>query len=59
MAWLEAELNRVQQHVSQLQTRRQELSSQVNCLTSADYFLDLDESFSSTGSTKRKPPSTW
>lgn len=59
MAWLEAELNRVQQHVSQLQTRRQELSTQVNCLTSADYFLDLDESFTSTGTTKRKPPSTW
>lgn len=59
MAWLEAELNRVQQHVSQLQTKRQELSAQVNCLTSADYFLDLDESFNSTGTAKRKPISTW
>ena len=45
--------------VSQSQTRRQELSTKVNCLTSADYFLDLDESFTSTGTTKRKPPSTW
>ena len=61
MAWLEAELNRVQQHVSQLQTRRLELSSQVNCLTSADYFLDLDESYASStsGSAKRRPLSTW
>ena len=61
MVWLEAELNRVQQHVSQLQTRRQELSAQVNCLTSADYFLDLDESFNNAtnGTAKRKPLSTW
>lgn len=62
MVWLEAELNRVQQHVSQLQTRRQELSAQVNSLTSAaDYFLDLDESFNSAsnGTAKRKPLSTW
>ena len=30
MVWLEAELDRVQQHVSQLQLKRQELSSQVS-----------------------------
>ena len=45
MVWLQAELDRVHQHVSQLQTRRLELSSQVNRLTSSgDYLIDLDAS---------------
>ena len=65
MFWLEGELNRVQQHVLQLQDRRQELSSQVSRLTSAEYFLDLDDSFSNVAfngsecAAKRKPISTW
>lgn len=72
MVWLEGELNRVQQHVSQLQARRQELSSQVNRLTAAGYFLDLDDSFGNvafsgpssetaagSANSKRKPISTW
>ncbi len=71
MVWLEGELDRVQQHVSQLQARRQELSSQVGRLTSAEYFLDLDDSFGPFGNhavlyngpnesaAKRKPISTW
>lgn len=45
MVWLQAELDRVHQHVSQLQARRLELSSQVNRLTSSgDYLIDLDAS---------------
>ena len=45
MVWLEAELDRVHQNVSQLQNRRLELSSQVNRLTTGgDYLIDLDTS---------------
>ena len=58
MAWLEAELNRVQQHVSQLQTRRQELSSQVGRLTSSSEFnCGIDAIESACNSPIRVPAS--
>lgn len=66
MVWLEAELNRVQQHVSQLQTKRQELSSQVNRLTSAEFFFDPEDGAwtapqfnGGPDPPKRRPVSTW
>lgn len=61
MAWLEAELGRVQQHVSQLQTKRLELSSQVGRLTCAEFLLDADDAAAAHWSEtpKRKPLATW
>ena len=66
MAWLEAELNRVQQHVSQLQMRRQELSSQVARLTSAELNSSIEAieswnstSYNSTDSMTLRPHNTW
>ena len=48
MIWLEAELDRVHQNVSQLQNRRLELSSQVNRLTAGDYLIDFDTSWNNS-----------
>ena len=62
MVWLEAELDRVHQHVSQLQLKRQELSSQVGRLTSpecppmqsSEHHWQPSETVS-----KRKAQATW
>jgi hypothetical protein len=62
MVWLEAELDRVHQHVSQLQLKRQELSSQVGRLTSpecppmqsSEHHWQPSETLS-----KRKAQATW
>ena len=62
--WLEAELSRVQQHVSHLQQRRQELSSQVKGLTLAESNAANNADIWSNCATgadslQRKPLSTW